>query len=150
LVENLQQIKKINSEVSFDLKMYYRLSNSNSKKLQNFKEKKKKFLDLHELITRIAYKITIDSENVISLIDSFFFQDILEYVIFINETPKIIEDASKGLKKSQEIIKRLITSIIENSLRIIYNGLNADLDETSGKILKSVNFFFNFFLIILI
>jgi len=136
--------------VSFDLKMYYRLSNSNSKKLQNFKEKKKKFLDLHELITRIAYKITIDSENVISLIDSFFFQDILEYVIFINETPKIIEDASKGLKKSQEIIKRLITSIIENSLRIIYNGLNADLDETSGKILKSVNFFFNFFLIILI
>ena len=136
--------------MSFDLKMYYRLSNSNSKKLQNFKEKKKKFLDLHELITRIAYKITIDSENVISLIDSFFFQDILEYVIFINETPKIIEDASKGLKKSQEIIKRLITSIIENSLRIIYNGLNADLDETSGKILKSVNFFFNFFLIILI
>jgi hypothetical protein len=118
--------------------MFYRLSNSNNKKLQNFKEKKKKFLDLHELITRIAYKVTTDSENVISLVDSFFFQDIIDYVIFINETPRLIEDASRGLKKSQEIIKRLINSIIENSLRIIYNGLNADLNETSGKILKSV------------
>lgn len=140
-LENTELVNKLYSDISYDIKMFYRNSSLNNKKFSFFKEKKKKFIEIHEIITRITYKITINTENILSLLDSMFYQDIIEFILYVKDKPKIVEEVSKAIRKSPETIKKLLTSIIENSIIILSNSLNGDLDETSDRILKIVNIF---------
>lgn len=88
-------------------------------------KKKQIFIEIHETLTRIGFSLTANVQFSFSLINSNFYSDIAEYLIFITSTPNLIEKiANLNQNKKDDIsVKKLLTSIIENSIFIILNGI---------------------------
>jgi hypothetical protein len=119
--------------ISNDLKFYYRMSQSYKRRLDDFRNRKKYELDIHELITRLGVYVSKNQKNIQNLMDSFFFDDIIEYLIIIGvgenndydsvhcSSDFILRTKEKKKKTNLEEIKKMTFNIIDNTLLIILN-----------------------------
>ena len=119
------------------------MSQNYKRRLDDFRVNKKCEIEIHDIITRIGANITRYKNNCESLIDSFFFDDIIEYLIIIgvgenndNESTNsnrsnnngadfILKIKERKKKINLEEIKRMIASIVENSIVIFINVMNS-------------------------
>jgi hypothetical protein len=136
ILANLSAIAKTNSEnqteqegllqkIMFDLKAYYRYSSNSKKRLEDFKTRKFYEVETHEVITRIAVNITKHPNLAFSMLESYFYDDLIEYLIIISqtrsETKDFIQEVCQKKKKDSEEIKKYVLSIVENSQQIFLN-----------------------------
>lgn len=154
IIENIDLVNKTIEEILFALNIDFKLffykdkskSNINNemksiskrtsigstlntiypKKYLIFKEKKKIFIEIHEIITRIGYNITTNIEYTFSLINSYFYTDIISFLIYVTNTRNFFDIVSmqNQNKKDSLDLKHLLTSIIENSILILFNLMN--------------------------
>ena len=132
IVNNNEKAKGDEEIIKFimlDIKAFYRKSSKNDKR-KEFKKKIIYEIDIHEVITKVGVNITKSSRNVYSLLDSYFFEDILDYLlIIVNESNNIVEVINKiKLKKTTDIAK-VLHKIIDNSINIVMNVFSY-CDET--------------------
>lgn len=133
--------------ICIDLKSFYRVSQNYKKRLDDFRNKKKQEFEIHEIITRIGVNVTKYGKLCLSLMDSFYFDDIIEYLIIIgigenndNESSNsgisnnhknsdfLLKIKEKKKKTNFEEIKKIVLSIVENSVLIIINIMNGPTD----------------------
>ncbi len=139
--ENYENLTKL---IALDVKSYYKMSQNYKRRLDDFRIKKKIEVEIHESMVRIGSQITKSQKNCEILLDSFFFDDVIEYLIIIgvgehydNDTESCKSDRSglqadfmlrlKERKKKQtlEEIKKSVSAVVEHSLVIILNIMSA-------------------------
>lgn len=136
--EEEETVDAILALIAQDLNAFYRITKTYKKRLEDFRKKKKYDVEVHELMTRIGVNITKHSTHCKDLMDSYYFDDIIEYLIIIGvgEQNENDEENFKGLdfiakikekKKKSNIdeIKKTTASIVDNSLKIIINIMSS-------------------------
>lgn len=129
----LNKIKIYTESINLEFKfLFYKSESKNEKENKKetsiefyrkiFKEKKKQFIDIHELILRIGYNLTSNIEYTISLYSSFFFDDVVDFLILISKGNLIDNYLKYHTTKSEEEAKSLLSSIVENSINILHEG----------------------------
>jgi hypothetical protein len=112
-----------------DIKAYYRKTESHKKRFEDFKRRKFREIEIHEVITRVCTNLTKSSKNAFSLLDSYFYEDLLEFLVYISKTKKkFVEEIHMKRKKGKEEIAKITQSIIENSITVINNIFNSEGD----------------------
>lgn len=114
--------------------------NHNSKRFKEFQKKKLIDLDLEELVSFIGLQLTKSSKMVKFLMESDFFDDLIEYLIILatgfhssensNNTDfvsKIVE--KKKMKKADDQLKKQIEKILKNLLGTVLSIYKTE-DET--------------------
>ncbi len=144
ILSNISAVAKMNSEnkmeredllqkIMFDLKAYYRNSGNAKKRLEDFKTRKLYEVETHEVITRIAVNITKYHTLAYSMLESYFYDDLIEYLIVISQTnaqgKDFIQEVSEKKKRDVEEIKKYVLSIVENSQLIFIHIM--DLEDVS-------------------
>jgi hypothetical protein len=143
--------------ITEDIKSFYKSSKNYKNRLDNFRVKKRLEFDIHDTITRIGVNITKYESNSILLMDSLFFDDIIEYLIIIaigenndNESTNsnnvgnadfILRMKEKKKKMNMEEIKKVVVSIVENSALIMINIMtssDAVSDPFSAKVFDDI------------
>lgn len=117
--------------IMLNIKSYYRKTPSNKKRLEDFRKKKTYEVDIHEVITRIGANITKYHKMSFSLLDSYFFDDIIDYLKLIKSSKDIVKEVIEKKKRDSEEIKKFILSITENSALIFLNIMSSTEDEVS-------------------
>jgi len=129
----MEEYEPIMKGVMFDLKAFYRKTANSRKRLEDFKSRKLNEVEIHEVITRIGLNVTKYQKLVLSLLESYFYDDIIEYIIVIAKTnvngKDFIINLAEKKKKSVEEIKRWTLAILENSQQILINVMNSDDEE---------------------
>lgn len=119
--------------VMYCFRAFFKANGSlNSKRFKEFQSRKLVDLDLEELVSFIGFQLTKSSKMVKLLMESDFFDDLIEYLIITatgfhtgdssNNTDfvtKIIE--KKKLKKEDDLLKKQIEKILKNILGTILN-----------------------------
>jgi hypothetical protein len=111
-----------------DLKAYYRKSQGGKKRYDDFKRKKLTEIETHEVISRLGTNLTKSSKIAFSLLDSYFFTDLIEYLVYMSKSKKFFEDIHSKKKKSEEEIAMTAQSIVENTLCIVINVFHSESD----------------------
>jgi hypothetical protein len=137
--ENYENLTKL---ISLDVKSYYKMSPNYKRRLDDFRIRKKTELEIHETMVRIGSQITKSHKNCEILMDSFFFDDVIEYLIIIgvgehyddteslnekssNQADFILKLKEKKKKQNLEEIKKSVAAVVENSLIIILNVMGS-------------------------
>ncbi len=121
----------------------------------DFRTKKQTEVEIHEAITRIGVNITNYPKITGMLLDySYFFDDIMDYLLFIafaehnfNCDKNFIQYCTEKKKKDKELVKRVTTSIVENSVLILIHGMTEQNDVMEKLINKVINQSLNFILV---
>jgi hypothetical protein len=140
--------------VMLDLKSYYRNTASAKKRLEDFKTRKISEVEIHEVITRIGLNLTKYHSLSFSLTESYYYDDLVEYLIIIakNKTngKDFIEQIAERKRMTIDNVKRFVLAIVENTLGILYNIMNSDDEELSEIVCNHIVFiFFHFSLLII-
>jgi hypothetical protein len=129
----LEQYEPIMKDIMMDLKAFYRKTANSRKRLEDFKHRKLNEVEIHEVITRIGVNVTKYQKLIISLLESYFYDDIIEYLIVIAKTNMNGKDFISALaekkKKNVDEVKRYVLAIIENSQAILINVMNSDDED---------------------
>jgi hypothetical protein len=56
------------------------------------KDRKKIFIEVHQLLTRIGYLLTNNMEQSFSFVNSYFFIDIIQFMQYISKSDNLIEE----------------------------------------------------------
>jgi len=141
--------------ISNNLKSFYCLTDENKSKREEFLIKKLTHLEIHEIITRIGVKLTRNAKfSKILNANSFFFNDIIEYIYTIaynefienkkfnkktqtrhteftadNNADFITKIKEKKRNFSEEEISRYTYNITENTINIFNNLINSEDDS---------------------
>jgi len=115
-------------QVFSDMRSFYKETKNNKKRIDDFKNNKFTEIDIHEIITRIFCNMTKLPEtlNMIGSEDNII-EDIFDFLIKMsnvkkdNNFVKNLFEADKKKKKSPEELKRVIMSIVDNSMIGICN-----------------------------
>lgn len=130
--------------ISLDIKSFYKMNQTYKRRLDDFRIRKKTEFEIHDTIARIGVNITKYEENSNILLESFFFDDIIEFLIIIgvgehndNESSNsnngvnypnsdfILKMKEKKKKMNLEEIKKIVLSIVDNSVKIIVNIMDS-------------------------
>jgi hypothetical protein len=144
---NLQKVN--NSNTNNSKNNYNRKSSSFIDlkiKYEIFIKNKKQFIDLHEVILRIGLNLTSNIELALSLYSCSFYDDIVNFLIFIDNENKIYNQNFKknkkylnliekyvkfNYKKSEDDAKKVLSYIVQNSIYILYEAYKCNFyDKT--------------------
>ena len=134
--------------IAKDFCAFYKFNSQNMKnknRYDDFRTKKQTEIEIHESITRIGVNITTYSKvSLLLLENSYFFEDIMDYLLFIayaehnfNTDKNFINYIAEKKKKDKETVKRVTTSIIENSIQILIHGMT-DQNDVMEKLINKV------------
>jgi len=126
--------------IMLDLKSFYRKNSASvgmGKKFLEFKKRKIFEVEIHEIISRIGLNVTSYPESAALLIDSYFYEDIVDFLSNISKMKNNGKDYIKELcelkkKRNPEELKKMVVSIVENSCQILSNVLNLSDEEESN------------------
>lgn len=151
ILANLSDIVKNNADpefepilknIMFNLKSFYRNNPNAKKKLEDFKSRKLYEVEIQETITRIGVNVTKYEKLSFSMLESYFYDDIVEYLIVIaktNENKKdFIQIVAEKKRKNIDEVKRYILSIVENSQNILLNIVDSENEEISDAVFQIV------------
>jgi hypothetical protein len=118
-IKNTELNENYIKNIALDMITFYK---GPEKKVDEFIIKKRQDVELHEIITRISIILTKYCDVSKLLMDTMFFNDIIQTLILIADdepTDYVQKLISKNKKISQEKIVTFIFSIVENSLIIM-------------------------------
>jgi hypothetical protein len=136
---NYYQYEDLSNLISKDIKAYYKNTPNFKRRFEDFQQRKYYEIEIHETITRIGANITRSENSCKNLMNSLFFEDIIQFLIVIancqskddsqvsegsNNGPDFILRVNEKKKKTNlEKIKKIVASILHQSLDIINNIL---------------------------
>jgi hypothetical protein len=124
-----EQYEDIMKSIMIDLKAFYRknVNQATKKRIEEFKTKKLNELEIHELITRIGINVTKYPELAQSLVESYFYHDIIEFLLIMARTSENNKDfvtmVIDNRRNKEKDVKNILLSILENSQFILINVL---------------------------
>lgn len=136
--ESEEKAEQTLATVTADLKAFYKMSPNYKKRLGDFRSRKRNEFEIHEMITKIGANVTKNEKNSSALIDSVFYDDIIEYLIIIANSESeddnkvslncdfMIKMKEKKKKMNFDEIKRIVFNIVNNSITIILNVMMAN------------------------
>jgi hypothetical protein len=130
-----QSVHEMLVNVFQDIKSFYRETNNNKKRIEDFKQNKYQEIEIHELITRIIYNLSKVKEiHVLICAEKSITLDIFEYLIKFSNIKK--DNFIKSLldskrKKNPEEVKKFLLSITDNTLGCFRN-IFLNVMEISG------------------
>jgi len=126
--ETLQEFFVVVSKIFVGIRSFYRYESHQEHILKDFIEKKNYEIEIHETITRIICNLTVNKQ-----ISSLFWEEKIIIDDLINYLTRISNNKNDFIKntiqrerknKNVEEIKKIILSICENTLNILYNLMN--------------------------
>jgi hypothetical protein len=126
-------------EIMVDLKAYYRKSQGNKKRYSDLKRKKLIEVEIHEVITRLGNNLTKSGKLAFSLLDSYFYEDLMEYIIHIAKNKRFIDDIHVKRKKPKEEVAKITQSIVENTLCVVNNVFYSEGETITRAFMDMVN-----------
>jgi hypothetical protein len=129
----LEEYEEMMKVIMTDLKAFYRKTTANKKRYEDFKKRKQYEIEIQEIISRIGVNVTKYNKLSFSLIDSYFYDDIIEYLKNISRKggKDFLQEIKEKKKKDIEEVKRYTLSIVENSTMILVNVMKSDEEEIS-------------------
>ena len=147
--------------IAKDFCSFYKFNAQNIKnknRYEDFRTKKQTEIEIHEIITRIGVNITtFPKVSLLLLEQSYFYDDIMDYLLFIafaehnfNTEKNFISYLVDVKNKNKDLVKRVTTSIVENSILIMIRSMT-EQNDVMEKLINKVSFnFFTISLVILI
>ena len=131
-----------------DICLFFKYNSQNIKyknRYEEFRSKKQLEIEIHETITRIGVNITTFPKISAMLFEqSYFFDDIMDYLLFIafaehnfNTDKNFIQHIVEKKKKDKELVKRVATSIVENSVQILIHAMT-EQNDVMNKLINKV------------
>jgi hypothetical protein len=168
VLANLSEIANVNTHddvqqnilkaITLDLKAFFSDTPKYKKRYEDFVHKKKTEFEIQEIITRLGMNVTKNNKNTEMLMENCkFFDDIIEYLIIIgmgenNDNDSVNSNNSNNnidfilrvkdkRRKNLDEVKKLVCSIVENSIVIIKNIMGGP-DEVSDDFSTRVNYYY--------
>jgi hypothetical protein len=138
---SLVEDHELKKNILKDIKAFYRPGDAYKRRLDDFLIRKKSDIEIHETVTRIAVNLTNSKKLSAALLDTQFYNDIIEVLILIgsDEEPNDVQKLDfiqrivnkKGLKI--EKVKKFVQGIVENTLAVVINLLQSEASEAFTK-----------------